>query len=189
MNLNYESQIPELDKIINRPLIEVLTEFQDRDEGFCVRLRAGSFVRGGENEYHAPTVMGAYHNRIKQPDGSLWQNPVFADTKIVEAIKNVGARVDEALVQTLKRGIFCLDLHKGVVGYNPDLHNFEGRDAYRMTSNPNGTYSTGSSSIGIVEEAINYGFELRLFRMGHREIHFTEKIPKESILRASENLN
>lgn len=185
MKLTFESPIPELDEPINRPLIDVIAELQDRDEGFCVRLRTGSFARGGELEYHAPTVMGAYHDRIKQPDGELWRNPVFADTKIVEAIREIGAGVDELLTKTLKRGVFCLDLHRGIVGYNPDFQNFEGRDAYRMTSNPNGIYSTGSTSIGIVEEAISYGFELRLFRMGHKVLHFAEKIPKESILKAT----
>lgn len=181
MKLIHEGGIPELDEIERLPLMRVLLNHEHRDEGISLRFRGIPFGRGDDHEFRAPRVLGAYHNRQGHADKGLHAYILFSDSQIADAIKDYEARVEAAVKEKLLRGVFCLDLTNSIVGYNPNLSDIEGRDAYRLNLNVMGMFAMDRTSIDILNEALAMNFDLKLFEPAHGELRFTETISKESI--------
>lgn len=172
-----------MDRVERLPLMRLLLNHEQSDQRISVKFRGQPFGRGDDCEFYAPRLLGAYHGRQLHADKGLHAHILFSDGNIAREINDQRVKVADEVQEKLCRGVFCLDLNRGVVGYNPAVSDFEGRDAYRLNVNVNGVFATDGTSIDILNEALAMNFDLRLFEAGHQELRFTETITKEALLK------
>lgn len=176
--------VSELSDELSGDIVDVLERLEERFAGSQVEYRAGKFAKGSHFQYHAPTILAAYHNRDRHGDQGLYVYPIFGDGQLAKVARDYeeDAPLPSEVISRLVVGTFCINFRDKIIGWDRNRDLDLGRDSYRCSSNVEGQFGVDGTSIDVIRAFARRGFRLVLMEVEPHSVSFGDDVSLEEVV-------